>query len=145
MEDYSLKGYWVIGFVAYEAAGVFDKALQTKEAPPLALPYAKFAVYRNIETVPRQREEHLIGVWHDETSREGFDAAVGKIRHGISNGSYYQVNYTTRLRSSFFGDGLSFYDTLKSNQPSAYCAYLDFMDCQICWNRINFSTRGLMA
>ncbi|MGO8755032.1 MAG: chorismate-binding protein [Gallionellaceae bacterium] len=131
-EAYAHSGYWVIGFVAYEAAGAFDKALQANEAPPSGLPFAMFAVYRDITTTPRQRKEHLGGVWHDETPRECFDAAVSKIRHDISEGSYYQVNYTTRLQASFFGDGLSFYDELKASQPSAYCAYLDFGDWQIC-------------
>ena len=131
-EAYALSGYWVIGFVAYEAAGAFDEALQTDEATPSEQPFAKFAVYRDIATLPRQRKEHLVGVWQDETSRDGFDTAVTKIKHKISEGGYYQVNYTTRLRAAFFGDGLSFYDKLKTSQPSAYCAYLDFGDWQIC-------------
>lgn len=132
VEAYALSGYWAIGFVAYEAAGVFDAALATHEAPPAGLPFALFTIYRNIATAPRLREEHLNGVWHDETPRERFDAAVTNIKHNISAGNYYQVNYTTRLRASFFGDGLSFFDSLKASQPSAYCAYLDFGNWQIC-------------
>ncbi len=132
VEAYANSGRWVIGFVAYEAAAAFDKAFQTNELPLSDLPFAKFAVYRSIATVPRQRKEHISGVWHDETPRKYFDAAVTKIRHDISEGSFYQVNYTTRLQAAFFGDGLSFFDRLKASQPSAYCAYLDFGDWQIC-------------
>ncbi|MGA8863567.1 MAG: chorismate-binding protein [Gallionella sp.] len=132
VETYARSGCWVVGYVAYEAAGAFDKALQAYEAPPAGLPFAKFAVYRNVTTVPRHRKEYLNGTWHDNTPREYFDAAVTKVKHGISAGSYYQVNYTTRIRASFIGDGLSFHDSLKASQPSAYCAYLDFGDWQIC-------------
>lgn len=132
VEAYALSGYWAVGFVAYEAAAAFDKSLHTNEAPPADLPFAMFSIYRNISTNQRQRKEHLVGAWHDETTRENFDAAVKKIKDGISEGNFYQVNYTTRLESAFFGDGLSFYDRLKASQPSAYCAYLDFRDWQIC-------------
>jgi len=131
-EVYARSGHWVIGFVAYEAAAAFDAALRTHGAPPAGLPFALFAVYRDISTVSRPRGEHLNGVWLDDTPRGHFDAAVAQIKRGISEGSYYQVNYTTRLRAPFFGDGLSFFDSLRASQPSAYCAYLDFGQWQIC-------------
>ena len=31
---------------------------------------------------------------------------------GIADGDFYQVNYTTRLRAPFRGDGLAFFDAL---------------------------------
>jgi para-aminobenzoate synthetase/4-amino-4-deoxychorismate lyase len=131
-EAYALSGYWVVGFVAYEAAAAFDKAMQINEPPTSILPLAQFAVYRNISTVPRPRKSHLVGVWQDETSREIFDNTVAKVKLDISEGNYYQVNYTTRLSAAFFGDGLAYFDELKLSQPSAYCAYLNFGAWQIC-------------
>ena len=83
VETYALSGYWVVGFVAYEAAAAFDKSLCTNEAPPTDLPFAMFSVYRNISANQRQRKEHLAGAWHDETARESFDAAVAKIKDEI--------------------------------------------------------------
>lgn len=131
-ESYARSGRWVIGFVAYEAAPAFDAALRAHDAPPAGLPFAKFAVYRDVAATPRPRGEYLNGLWRDETPRTQFDNAVAQIRHGISEGDYYQVNYTTRLRAPFFGDGLSFFDSLRASQPSAYCAFLDFGQWQIC-------------
>ncbi len=132
VEAYAKNGYWVVGFLAYEAAAAFDTAFAVCASSSADWPLAKFAVYQTISTVPRQRKEHLIGVWHDETALESFETALAQIRLDISNGNYYQVNYTTRLRASFSGDGLSFFDKLKSTQPAAYCTYLDFGDMQIC-------------
>jgi para-aminobenzoate synthetase/4-amino-4-deoxychorismate lyase len=132
VDAYAIAGYWVIGFVAYEAAAAFDNAFMVSDVTPADLPFATFAVYQNISPLPRQRKEHLMGAWKDETSRESFEAAITQVRLDISNGNYYQVNYTTRLQASFSGDGLSFFDKLKSTQSSAYCAYLDFGDWQIC-------------
>lgn len=131
-EDYARSGCWVVGFVAYEAAPAFDAALKTYGSPPAGLPFAMFAVYRDIAPTPRSRGEHLSGVWRDETPRTSFDSAVAQIRSGISDGSYYQVNYTTRLRAPFLGDGLSFFDSLRARQSSAWCAYMDFGQWQIC-------------
>lgn len=130
-ESHARSGHWVIGFVAYEAARAFDRALQTHDFPPAGLPFAQFAVFRDM-AAPRPREAHLNGVWRDETTRRNFDAAMTQIRSGIAAGDYYQVNYTTRLHAPFFGDGLSFFDALRANQPLAYCAYLDFGAWQIC-------------
>jgi para-aminobenzoate synthetase/4-amino-4-deoxychorismate lyase len=132
VEAYANLGCWVIGFVAYEGARAFDKALQSHDDPPSGLPFAQFVVYRNVATIPRQRREYLNGVWRDSTRRERFDASIAKIKHNISEGNYYQVNYTTCLEAPFFGDGLAFFDRLKASQPSAYCAYLDFGNWRIC-------------
>lgn len=131
-ETYAQSGYRVIGYVAYEAAPAFDAALHTHEAPPAGMPFAQFAVYRNVASTAHPRGEHLNGAWRDETPRANFDSAVDKIKSGIAAGDYYQVNYTTRLRAPFYGDGLSFFDSLRASQPEAYCAYLDFGSWQIC-------------
>lgn len=131
-EQHARAGCWVVGFVAYEAALAFDRALQVQDAPHGGLPHALFAVYRNSDAAPRPRGRHLVGAWHDETRRAEFDAAIAHIREGIAAGGYYQVNYTTRLHAPFSGDALSFFDSLRASQPAAYCAYLDFGPWQVC-------------
>lgn len=131
-EEHACAGRWVIGFVAYEAAPAFDTAFQAHAAPSAGLPLALFAVYREAATTSRPRGEFLSGVWRDQTPRAQFDDAVARIRRGITDGDYYQVNYTTRLQAPFLGDGLSFFDSLRASQPGAYCAYLDFWPWQVC-------------
>jgi len=132
VEAHAHSGRWVIGYVAYEAAPAFDAALHTQDAPPAGMPFAQFAVYRNVASTAHSRSEHLNGAWRDETPRANFDAAVDEIKSGIAAGDYYQVNYTTRLHAPFLGNGLSFFDSLRASQPDAYCAYLDFGVWQIC-------------
>jgi para-aminobenzoate synthetase/4-amino-4-deoxychorismate lyase len=130
-ESFAQSGCWVIGFVAYEAAPAFDAALQVHGAPAHGLPYAAFAVFRT-PGAARARGDFLYGAWRDETPRAQFDNAIEHIRQGITAGDYYQVNYTTRLRAPFSGDGLSFFDSLRARQPAAYCAYLELGDARIC-------------
>jgi len=131
-EQHALDGNWVMGFVAYEAAAAFDSALHTYPAPPSGMPYAWFAVYAQPGSRTAQRGEHLCGRWQDETPRAQFDAAIASIRSGITAGDYYQVNYTTRLRTALLGNSLSFFDSLCASQPGAYCAHVDFGAGQIC-------------
>ena len=131
-EEHARAGCWVIGFVSYEAASGFDRALHAHDAPADGLPFALFAVFHAREAAPRPRGSHLCGAWHDETALGRFDDVIARIRGGITAGDYYQVNYTTRLRAPFSGDGLSFFDSLRASQPNAYCAYLDFGRWQIC-------------
>lgn len=130
-EAWSRSGHWVIGFVSYEAAPAFDGALRTHD-PADGLPYALFAVFGQPDPASRARASYLCGAWRDETPRARFDAALSRIREGITRGDFYQVNYTTRLRAPFLGDGLAFYDGLRAAQPEAYCTYLDFGRWQVC-------------
>ncbi len=131
-EQHARAGCWVIGFVAYEAAPAFDRALQVQAAPHDGMPFALFAIFHNKDAAPRPRGSHLSGAWRDETTRADFDAAIERIRNGITAGDYYQVNHTTRLRAALLGDSLSFFDSLRASQPAAYCAYLDLGRWQIC-------------
>ncbi|NJD35834.1 MAG: bifunctional aminodeoxychorismate synthase component I/aminotransferase [Betaproteobacteria bacterium] len=91
-----------------------------------------FAVYRGTAPAARRRRDWLCGAWRDISTRERCYADVAAIRKGITDGDFYQVNYTTRLRAPFRGDGLSFFDALRENQASAWCAYLDFGRWQVC-------------
>jgi len=130
-ESEAREGYWVVGFVAYEAAGAFDAALATRD-PVAGLPAAMFAVYQGAAPGARQRADWMCGPWRDIAGRERFDAALASIHSGIVEGDFYQIDYTTRLRAPFRGDSLAFFDSLRESQPTAWCAYLDFGRWQVC-------------
>jgi para-aminobenzoate synthetase / 4-amino-4-deoxychorismate lyase len=129
VEAAARAGRWALGFVAYEAAGAFDRALTTHAAK---LPLACFAIFDAVAPTPRARGDWLCGIWQDGVPRPAFDAAIATIRQGIARGDYYQVNFTGRLRAPFFGDSLALFDALRANQADAYCAYLDLGRWQIC-------------
>jgi para-aminobenzoate synthetase/4-amino-4-deoxychorismate lyase len=130
VEMLAAAGHWLIGFVAFEAAGAFDAALST---PPAVgdLPLAMFAVFRS-PSLPRERHDFLCGAWHDALSRAEFDQAVTAIQRDIADGRLYQVNFTTRMRAPIFGDGAMLFDALRTSQPGALGLYLDFGRWQVC-------------
>lgn len=131
VEAHARQGCWVVGFIAYESASAFDAALATHN-PVVGLPPAMFAVFRGTTESARRRGDWMYGAWRDIKERERFCVDVAAIRNGISEGNFYQVNYTTRLRAPFCGDSLAFFDALRESQAAAWCHYLDFGRWQIC-------------
>ncbi len=131
VETWSRDGGWALGYVAYEAAAAFDAALRTRPAVD-GLPLAMFALFTQASAAPRPRGQFLTGAWRDLTSRADADTAIARIRAGIADGDYYQVNYTTRLQATFAGDSLALFEALRAEQAQAWCAYLDLGRWQIC-------------
>lgn len=123
-EQHALAGCWVVGFVAYEAAPAFDPAFKTRPLT-LPLPLTVFAVYEQAEK-PMQRapSDFALPPWRRMTSRDRVLKTVSGIRHRISEGDFYQVNFTTRLRTEFSGDSHTLFDALQASQPAGYCAHL---------------------
>jgi para-aminobenzoate synthetase / 4-amino-4-deoxychorismate lyase len=130
VETLAADGFWLVGFVAYEAATAFDSAHVGHE-PAESLPLAAFAAFRS-NSSPRPRGEFMSGAWRDITTATGFESCLASIKADIGDGRYYQVNYTTRLRSSFLGDSAALFDALRASQPGAYSVYLDFGRWQVC-------------
>jgi para-aminobenzoate synthetase/4-amino-4-deoxychorismate lyase len=130
VEALAAEGCWLLGFVAYEAAWAFDSALVGLE-PADDLPLAAFAAFRS-RAVPRPRGDFMCGAWRDVTTPTAFESSIAAIKADIGDGRYYQVNYTTRLRAPFLGDGAALFDALRASQPGAYSVYLDFGRWQVC-------------
>jgi para-aminobenzoate synthetase / 4-amino-4-deoxychorismate lyase len=119
-------GLYAVGFVAYEAAPAFDRALVVRDA---ATPLLWFGLFGEPSS---QAPEHLSGggdyglrAWGPSETREAYERNVREVREAIARGDTYQVNYTFRLRARFGGDAFAFYERLRAAQPTRFGAYLD--------------------
>lgn len=131
VEAAARAGQWCVGYVAYEAAHAFDTALQTQ--PPNNLPLAWFAVFDQAEACPEAASAvYQTTPWQDQTSSAQFAAHFAQIKNAIAQGDAYQINYTTRLHSSFSGDPLAYFQALQRGQPNGYSLFIDTPDWQIC-------------
>ncbi|MFU8779478.1 MAG: aminodeoxychorismate synthase component I [Kiritimatiellia bacterium] len=128
------SGKYVAGFLAYEAAGACDAALETH--PPDGVPLAWFGVYAGAERLVTLPEAACADAgrmdWQPDTDRAAYGAAIRKIRSWIQEGDTYQVNYTLRLRSAFTGDPYALFVRLCRAQAGRYAVYGDLGDWAVC-------------
>jgi para-aminobenzoate synthetase/4-amino-4-deoxychorismate lyase len=119
------SGWWVAGFVGYEAAPAFDAAMRVHEGS--GLPLVWFGVFQKPDDSIRVFEPDWFTVsdWSSETSESMFAERIHTIKDAIERGETYQVNYTIRLRAQFDGDALGFYEQLHAGQRGDFGAYLD--------------------
>jgi para-aminobenzoate synthetase/4-amino-4-deoxychorismate lyase len=128
-------GAYAAGFVTYEAAAAFGLAVHP--SGPGALPLAYFAVYptahaRRPDWRPREGQSPNVGGWTPSVGRDGYLAALLRIKDFIADGDTYQLNYTFRLRAPFSGDARQFFDRLAHAQGGAWSAFVDLGDHVIC-------------
>jgi para-aminobenzoate synthetase/4-amino-4-deoxychorismate lyase len=131
VERAARAGLYAVGYIAYEAAPAFDRALVVREA---STPLLWFGLF---DAPARRAPEGLGGGdygldgWKPSETRDAYERNVREVRERIARGDTYQVNYTFRLRARFRGDAFAFYERLRAAQPTRFGAYLDTGRLQI--------------
>jgi para-aminobenzoate synthetase/4-amino-4-deoxychorismate lyase len=119
------KDWHAAGFLSYESAPAFDRALSVKTSPDFPLMW--FGLYDAPEQItlpaPIQHMPHLN--WTPSVTREEYNSAIASVKKHIAQGDTYQVNYTMRLHTSFTGDIWSRFLAMVQAQGAGYSAYLD--------------------
>lgn len=133
IERAAAEGYYVAGYLSYEAAPAFSERHPVRAGA--RLPLAWFGVYRAPEDgmsigaeghgSSAPTSSYRLSGWEPETNRAEYDGVIAEIGEAIAGGEVDQVNYTIRLVARGEGDDLSFYHRLLAAQGTAYGAYLD--------------------
>lgn len=126
------RGYFVAGYVSYEAAPAFDAAFQVNEHP--SWPLVWFGIFEAPVMASEKEvtdEFFQTSEWRMQGDFSEYVGGIDKIKQAIERGDTYQVNYTTRLETDFYGDDYAFYKKLVKNQQSAYSAYLNIGEFRI--------------
>lgn len=125
------QGFYVAGYVAYEAAPAFDPALSAH--PPTGDPLVWFGVFEQPEAVPATpAPAPNIGGWTLQTPEPAYRRAVETIRENIAAGVTYQTNYTVRIKSSeTCADPYALYETLRERHRPPFSSFLDLGEKQI--------------
>jgi para-aminobenzoate synthetase/4-amino-4-deoxychorismate lyase len=120
------NGLHAAGFVSYEAAPGWDKALVARRSR--GLPLLWFGLFEGVLTIPGPTvapdARFALGRWRSTLAGSEYARAIARIRAYLHAGDAYQVNYTMRLRAPFAGDPLSLFMSLFRAQPSATCAFV---------------------
>jgi para-aminobenzoate synthetase / 4-amino-4-deoxychorismate lyase len=139
IEDLVTNNDWhAAGFLGYEAAPAFDKALITRASTSLLddhsslrsvredFPLFWFGLYPapRLISLPQPASPKPALSWFPLVPRETYNAAIEQIKDHIAHGRTYQVNYTMRLQAEFKADPWNFFLHLAQTQNN-HAAYID--------------------
>ncbi len=121
------------GFVAYEAAPAFDRALAVRSASDFPLVW--FGIYAerqpiSLSAFPPSDTQPI--AWEASVSKEEYGAAIHRIKDWIHAGDTFQVNYSYRLRAPFSGDPWALFCAMIRAQGPHYGAFVQMRDWTLC-------------
>lgn len=124
---YQQAGYYVVGYLSYEAARFFDPKLVTHTQPLAGEAYAYFTVHSSAETQPLPVAAAPVDLptdWVELFDKESYRAAIDRIHEEIRQGNTYQVNYTVQIKQDIHADPEAIYQRLVVAQAAGYNAYI---------------------
>ena len=128
VESYQENGYYVVGYVSYEAAPAFEKKLVVHSGPLLGEYLLYFTVHESVEksSIPLTYEDvDLPSNWQEVTSAEDYEKAIDQIHHHLRQGDTYQVNYTVQLKQHLSDNPFAIYNRMVVEQEAGYNAYVE--------------------
>ncbi len=130
MEKALADGYYLAGFLSYEAGYAFEACFRHNNA--YDFPLLCFGVYAAPSPIPAPStaRHSPISPRINLTADEYYDS-VGRIKKLLCRGETYQVNYTFKQKFNYKGDPFALYSKLKSHQMTPYSAFIDAGDFSI--------------
>ena len=128
VESYQEQGYYVVGYVSYEAAPAFEEKLAVHKTSLLGEYLLYFTVHDKVEISPiplTYEEVDLPSNWIELTSAENYEKAIAQIHHHLRQGDTYQVNYTVQLKQDLSVDPFATYNRMVVEQEAGYNAYVE--------------------
>ncbi len=133
MERALKSGYYLAGFLSYEAGYVFESRLQ--QGREYDFPLCYMGVYELPEhSLPQPstscRSATLANL-RLNISQERYFANIAAIRDYIARGDVYQITYCIKLLFDFLGSPWHLYSNLLKEQPVPYPAYIETTEFNI--------------
>jgi len=125
IEYWLAQGFYVAGFVSYEAGYCFEKCFSPKEF--YDFPLLCLGVYHAPQAPPSLGPSKEVALKHIRFSCTFAQYAkhIQRIREHIARGDVYQITYCLKLFCDLCGDAQSLYRQLLASQPVPYAAYLE--------------------
>ena len=118
-------GYYVAGFLSYEAGYCFEERLRVSKE--YDFPLIQMGVYKQ----PRSRRfpapaqgRGTVSDFSLNISKKEYFSDIESIRDFIACGDVYQITYCIKFRFAFQGDVQALYSELLHKQPVPYPAYI---------------------
>lgn len=129
---YQSQGYYVVGYVSYEAGKAFENNFSVKTFPLSGEYLVYFTVHSEVkkEPFPLDYEMNITmpQVWESKTDKNEYEKAISEIRQQIRQGNTYQVNYTVQLHNRINSNLFELYNRLVIEQDAKYNCYIEHDD-----------------
>jgi para-aminobenzoate synthetase/4-amino-4-deoxychorismate lyase len=127
MEQALSRGYYLAGFLSYEAGYCFEDSLPS--GGKRDFPLLCFGAYKEIGRQWRAPGGLPPAAFPEKMrlniSRSEYASNIGLIRDYIARGDVYQITYCIKLLFEFSGCAFSLYSRLLREQPVPYPAYIE--------------------
>lgn len=127
MEEALKQGYYLAGFIAYEAGYAFEEKLLAKthrDFPLLHIGCYSAPLVRR-EYFGNKGEYSTISNLRKNITKANYSANIQKIRHFIEIGDVYQITYCIKMLFDFDGSPYNLYRRLLESQAVPYPAYIE--------------------
>ncbi len=133
IENALKQGYYLAGFLSYEAGYCFEEKL--RESKPYDFPLVYLGAYEApVRTKINPQTNTFQNTLKDlriNIPKDQYFSNIQTIRDYIAMGDVYQITYCIKLLFNFSGDPFSLYNSLLREQPVPYPAYIETDKFQI--------------
>jgi para-aminobenzoate synthetase/4-amino-4-deoxychorismate lyase len=127
IEEAIARGYYLAGYLSYEAGYFFEESLCARTAGDF--PLLQLGVYTApcaAEVPPEPpRSRVSLSDMRLNISYDEYFSDICAIREHISDGDVYQITYCIKFLFGFRGDPFTLYRSLLREQPVPYPAYIE--------------------
>ncbi len=131
IQTFLKKGFFVAGYLTYEAGFAFEETLKDLGNPRCVLMwfgvYPKPLIFNSKDLVMPSsfvNNSYSLKPLGFNIDEDGYKLKVKKIKDYIASGHTYQVNYTIKKFFKFSGSPYQLFLQLSKNQEAAYCAFI---------------------
>jgi para-aminobenzoate synthetase/4-amino-4-deoxychorismate lyase len=134
-EAAATAGYWVAGYVSYEAAPALNPLLTVRPRglhdPMRDLPLAQFRAFTTrlelpeIDTLHYPAGTYSVSGWSPDSSRRDYRDSLAVTGRAIMSGEIERGKHTFRLHAAFNGDQTALYRDLLQSQRGPHGACLE--------------------
>lgn len=127
IENALKRGYYLAGFLSYEAGYCFEERLRENKTYDFPLVYlgAYEAPLPGKICVKNPSSQNTLKDLRLNILPDKYSSNIHTIRGHIARGDVYQVTYCIKLLFNFCGEPFSLYSTLLKEQPVPYPAYIE--------------------
>lgn len=123
------KGYYLGGWLSYEAASGFDSRFHVKESTDL--PLVLLLASRTVTKTALPAADHLPLRVQSRLEESVYQSHFDQLNALIHAGDLYQANFSFRADVVGIEDGLTLFQCLEHHHPMPYAAFVEYEDWQV--------------